>query len=149
MEGASSNRFALPVSDELEQQRRGNAIPGNTKAATSWGVGIFSEWASKRIVKAASIPGIRSLETPLLEMEREEIAYWMGKFVLEIRKQNGSEYPPKTLYQIVCCFKRHFEANGIHNVNILSSQEPIFGNFRRTLDAEIASFRPWSSTKTS
>ena len=66
------------------------------------------------------------------------MAYWMCKFVLEMRKQNGTKYPPKScLYQIVCCFKRHFEANGIHNVNILSTQEPIFGNFRRTLDAEM------------
>ena len=54
MEAPSSSRFALPVSDELEElqeDRRGTTIPYKTKAATAWGVGIFSDWASKRILK--------------------------------------------------------------------------------------------------
>ena len=59
MEAPSSTRFALPVSDELEGEQ--TTIPDTTKAATVWGVGIFSNWDSKWIVKAASIPEIRSL----------------------------------------------------------------------------------------
>ena len=51
LEAPSSSRFALPVSDELEEEQRGTAIPDKTKAATAWGVGIFSNWASKRILK--------------------------------------------------------------------------------------------------
>ena len=54
MEAPSSSRFSLPVSDELEElqeDRRGTTIPYKTKAATAWGVGIFSDWASKRISK--------------------------------------------------------------------------------------------------
>ena len=68
-------------------------------------------------------------------MKPDEIAHWMGKFVLKISKNDGTEYPPKTLYQIVCCFKRHLEANGRHNINPLSNEE--FGNFKRTLDAGV------------
>ena len=52
MEAPSSSRFALPVSDELEElqeDRRGTTIPYKTKAATAWGVDIFSDWTSKRI----------------------------------------------------------------------------------------------------
>ena len=54
MEAPSSSRFALPISDELEElqeDRRGTTIPCKTKAATAWGVGIFSDSASKRILK--------------------------------------------------------------------------------------------------
>jgi len=47
------------------------------------------------------------------------IQYWMGKFVLEARKADGSEYPPQTLYGLVCCFKWLYEANGVHDVNTL------------------------------
>ena len=54
MEAPSSSRFYLPVSNELEElqeDRRGITIPYKTKAATAWGIGIFSDWASKRILK--------------------------------------------------------------------------------------------------
>ena len=112
-------------------------FPTKTKAVTAWGIGIYTEWAAHRASKTSSVSGVRDLETPLLSMRSEALSYWLGKFVLEARKKNGDEYPPKTLYQIVCCFKRHFEANGIHSFNPLNPQEPAFGNFRRTLDAEM------------
>ena len=65
------------------------------------------------------------------------LAYWMGKFVLEVRKKDGSEYPPKSLYALVCCFKRFLEQIDIHNVNPLNIGDSRFGNFRATLDAEM------------
>ena len=67
----------------------------------------------------------------------EDISYWMGKFVLEVRKQDGSEYPPKSLYALVCCFKRYFEMNGVYSINPLMSGDATFGDFRKTLDAEL------------
>lgn len=126
---ATSSRFIEPVSDSLEEEmqqtnavpdktkqtnavpdktKQANAVPDKTKAVTVWGISIYSEWASQRTTKASSVAGIRNLETPLLTMNNEELAYWLGKLILEIRKKNG--YETKTLYQIVCCFKRHFEA---------------------------------------
>ncbi len=62
-----------------------------------------------------------------------DFAYWLGKFVLEIRKQTGTEYPPKTLYAIVCCFKQYFERNEVYDVNPLSPLDPRFGNCATTL----------------
>ena len=75
---------------------------------------------------------------PLLEMSAKDLSYWMGKFVLEVRKKDGSEYPPKSLYALVCCFKRYFKAYGVHDINPLATADnSVFGDFRRTLDAEM------------
>ena len=63
------------------------------------------------------------VDTLLLQMQVEDLAYWMSKFVLEARKTDGSEYPPKTLYAIVCSFKRYYEANGVHDVNVLNTAQ--------------------------
>ena len=41
--------------------------------------------------------GDAPVSTPLLQMQVEDLAYWMSKFVLEARKAGGSEYPPKIL----------------------------------------------------
>ena len=131
----AASRFATPVSDEAELEIRGTAIPAKTRAATEWGLRIWNEWASCR--PPSLVNGVLAVDTPLLQMHPADLAYWMAKFVLEVRKQNGSEYPPKTLYALVCCFKRYYEQNGIHYINPLCPSDAIFGNFRLTLDAEM------------
>ena len=30
------------------------------------------------------------------------LQHWMSRFVLEVRKRDGTEYPPNTLYHIIC-----------------------------------------------
>ena len=79
-------RFALPVSDAAELSVRANAVPSNTKSMTEWGVRVWTEWASSRAVSPAP-DGVVSVVTPLLAMTPEHLAYWMGKFVLEVRRK--------------------------------------------------------------
>ena len=114
---------------------RATAIPTNTKHSTDWGIRVWQEWAGSRAAQDGGI--FDPLTTPLLQLSPESLAYWMGKFVLEVRKQNGTEYPPKTIYALICCFKRYFEKNGVHDINPLSVNDSRFGNFRVTLDAEM------------
>ena len=33
--------------------------------------------------------------------------YWLTKFVMEVAKDSGESYPPRTVYGIVCGVKRH------------------------------------------
>ena len=37
----------------------------------------------------------------------------MRRFITEIRKMDGNDFPPKTLYQIVLCVQFHLETKGI------------------------------------
>ena len=135
-------RFAAPVDDIQELELRGKAIPGKTKATTEWGIRVWNEWASSRpIADPSSDAEARAAPTtPLLEMAPNDLAYWMGKFILEVRKKDGEEYPPKSLYALICCFKRFFEQNGVHDINPLCVANAVFGNFRATLDAEMKRF---------
>ena len=121
-------RFAHAVHDSQEAKLRESAMPEKTRANTQWGMRVWSEWASNRDPKEE---GSRSpVTTPLLEMSPEDLAYWMGKFVLEVRKKDGNEYPPKTVYALVCCFKRFFEQNGIHAVNPLNATDARIWGFQ-------------------
>ena len=129
-------RFGEPVSDAKEVSIRAGAIPDNIKASTEWGIRIWNEWATSRATAVAD-GGIAPLTTPLLEMSRVDLGYWMGKFVLDVRKKDGSGYPPKSLYAIVCCFKLYFEENGVYDINPFRGDDACFGNFRATLDAEM------------
>ncbi len=102
-----ASRFAEPVSDDAELDLRATAVPANTKATTDWGIRVWKEWAESRPGEVGSSRAL--VTTPLLELSPENLAYWMGKFVLEVRKKDGTEYPPKSLYALVCCFKRYLE----------------------------------------
>ncbi len=65
---------------------------------------VWNEWRAQRATCLTN--GVVPVTTPLLEMPPVDLSYWMGKFVLEVRKKGGSEYPPNSLYALVCCFKR-------------------------------------------
>ena len=134
---AETGGFAAPVSDSKELELRSTAILQKTKSQTFWGIKVWSEWASARVQNAPLASNWVSPMTPLLQMPIQNFAFWLGKFVLEVRKQSRWEYPPKMLYSFVCCFKQHFEVAGVHDVNPLNPGSTVFGNFRSTLDAEM------------
>ena len=132
-----ATRFAEPVSDETELELCKTAVPENTKSTTEWGIRTWNDWAANRRVFTADVSGISYVTTPLLDMTPTDLSYWMRKLVLEVRKKDGSMHPPKTLYALVCCFKRYYEANGVHNINPLDPSDAKFGSFRAVLDAEM------------
>ena len=98
---------------------------------TLWGIRMCEEWAADRV--SAVVEGKCPVTTPLLSMPVPDFAYWLGKFVLEVRKKDASEYPLKTLYEMVCCFKRLFEQNKVYSVNPLTPNAPEFREFRQNI----------------
>ena len=126
------SHFASAVCDDQQEERRANATPANTRDVTLWGIRTREECAADRI--PAVVEGKCSVTTPLLSMPIPDFAYWLGKFVLKVRKKDASVYPTKTLYRMVCCFKRFFEQNKVYSVNPLSSNTPEFGEFRQNIN---------------
>ena len=93
---AVSSRFASSVNDATEEQLRLTHIPEKTKSATAWGIRVWNDWATAR-ASTVETAGHAPVGTLLLQMQVEDLAYWMSKFVLEARKADSSEYPPKTM----------------------------------------------------
>ena len=66
---------------------------------------IFSEWQSTRVNKKASeepssctndTSQIQDLETDVLDMTAESLNFWLTKFIMEVCKDTGENYPPRT-----------------------------------------------------
>ena len=129
------SHFAAPISDEDEAILRSGAVPQKTQSTTDWEIRVWKEWAAERNPQSAD--GRCSLSSSLLLMSVDDFSYWLAKFIVEVRKKDGTQYPPKSLYSLVCCFKRFFEANNQFDVNPLSAHDGRFGAFRQTLDAEM------------
>src|SRR6056300_330053 len=88
-----------------------NAVPKLTRSVNKWAMKIFTEWQSTRVTKKPETPKIQGLETNIIEMTAESLNFWLTKFIMEVCKDSGERYPPRTLYSVVCGIQRHLEDN--------------------------------------
>ena len=85
-------------------------------------------WSDYRRKTGASISAIT-------ELSRTDLQYWMTRFMLEVRKKNGAEFPPNSLQHICCGLMCHLKWNGQPLIDIVRDSD--FADFRGTLDAKM------------
>ncbi|MCG8625945.1 MAG: hypothetical protein MJE68_28605 [Proteobacteria bacterium] len=85
----------LKTDADLEEAKK-KAVPKNTNKNTNWAVNIWKQWSSHRPVCTSC----NDWPTHLFNTQPTELNYWLSKFVLEIRKANGEQYPPDALYSV-------------------------------------------------
>ena len=89
----STSRFAEPVTDKYIEELINNHENKNTKKNTGWAVGVFEKWRNFRNTGANIANPIPVLRI----MTSEQLHFFLGRFVLEARKKDGTEYPPRSL----------------------------------------------------
>ena len=68
-------------------------------------------------------------------LDNESLMHWMCRFVLEVRKKDGTEYPPNTLHHICCGLLRYLRENGRGEIDFF--KDISFADFRATLDGDM------------
>jgi len=70
-------------------------------------------------------------------MTDEMINYWGQRFVMEIRRQDGTDYPPNTILQLVCGLQRYLRNECCRPyVNFMLAGNQ-FNDFRKSLDTRM------------
>ena len=77
---------------------------------------------------------VGSIRTELLEMMKAELCHALSRFVLEVRKTNGEDYPAETMYEIIISLQMYLESNG-RVLKLLNDEE--FTPLKNTLDAKM------------
>ena len=88
-----------PSADEIEQQSKG-FIPKYTSRSTEWAYITFQQWLQHR----NKLPNIDKVYPQDILDKTHDVDILCGclqRFVSEARS-DGSPYPPRTLYQILC-----------------------------------------------
>ena len=128
-------RFANPVSDQQVQEAQLKAIPANTKKCTNWAVNVWKAWSTHR-------RSTNSLRCPshllIMANNKWELNYWMTRFVMEVRRKDGQEYPPNTLHQICCGILRYVREI---TPEMDFFKDPAFSELQKTLDSEMKRLR--------
>ena len=82
---------------------RKNSIPKQT----DWSLSVWSQWSSYRFKNLVEVDEcVHELKQEFTAMTEEALLFWLPKFVAEIRKSDGSLYPPNSVYQICCGLSR-------------------------------------------
>lgn len=123
----TEGRFAVPVGDNEIQKLLENQQNANTRKNTIWAYNVFSAWRKER---GSDVPNIT-------EMDATALQFWLSRFVVEARKQDGSEYPAKSVYYLVCGLLRFLRDRGIYAMNFLDEKDIRFANFRKVLDSRM------------
>ena len=109
---------------------RVESVSEKTREDTKYCVNLWEEWRNHCVQHTtATIPAL------LLEMTNTDLQYWMTRFIMEVRKKDGTNFLPNTLHHICCGIMRHLRTNGKPSLDIFN--DPEFADFRASLDAEM------------
>ncbi|XP_066288271.1 zinc finger MYM-type protein 3-like [Branchiostoma lanceolatum] len=141
---SAAGRFAKPITTAKMEEMKKKRIPKKTQQSTRYGVSVWRDWALNRnqcsTLNNVEV-GDKFFIVPVQlsrSITAEEMDFWLARFVWEIRKQDGTPYPPNTLYVIVTALLRHFrEELGCHDMNFLDKKDSRFAEFRKALDARM------------
>ena len=125
---STAGRFAAPLTEGEIVEVRQAGIPEKTKRDTRYCLNTYTAW------KTHTEKMSNTTITPLEKMSKQEIAHILTRFVLEVRKKDGSVYPANSLHHIIAGLQRHIRASGCQ-VDLF--KEEVFGDFRSSLDAEM------------
>ena len=115
----AKDRFGDTSCEELTNLSKGY-VPQNTEKNTQWAMRVFEQWQEARCVQGNPVHD-KLLQAPY---DIGAFSHWLSLFVREVRlKADGSLYPPKSNYQLLC---------GI--LHYMKQQDPFAPNFLERKD---------------
>ena len=112
----------------------------NTATSTKWAVSNFVAWRDCQNAryhepeKQVPIGLLQSNNTAVLSK-------WLSLFVAETGKQDGSRYPPKSVYMLLTGLLRHMRTLSPLSPNFLGTGDRQFSSFHNALDNALRELR--------
>ncbi len=102
---------------------------------------VWKSWvqARKKVKSVEDNEKSQVLIENVEEMEVLAIAFWLPRFVVEMRKENGDEYLPNSIYGVCSGLQRHLRVIERGDVNIFDHAS--FTNIRQVLDAQMITLK--------
>lgn len=127
----SKKRHATTTPEELEEHIS-SIIPKETIRKRNWALRLFRSWFSEW---HTSLDGNLKVYDPIEDMSASNLDYCLQYFIADVRKENGSKYPPRTLKEIYAMIQHY--CNNELNKNWSFFNDVLFVNARKALDAEM------------
>ncbi|XP_053389690.1 uncharacterized protein LOC128552672 [Mercenaria mercenaria] len=108
----NGKRFNFEAKSSDVKKLQAFSTPLNTQRNTRWGVNTLDDWGKWRNDRTIAT-GLKEsapyvLVPPLtVGIGAAELCHWMCRFILEVRRQDGSEYPAESLRQLCISIWRY------------------------------------------
>ena len=123
------SRFVEPKSSPEREKAARGVVPKNTESSTRWAVQNFESWASNRVLLGHPVP-----DGLLHSHDAGIVCKYLCLYVLETRKEDGTQYPPSTLRVLVSGLNRVLQQNKAP-FSVLDKSNPNFRDLLKTLDS--------------
>ena len=128
------------------KSRMESRTPIKTTKQNNWAVNIWDDWAAWRnkldigntLARFSIVPSINQIVEK--GIDGTEIGFWLARFVLEIKRKDGKDYPPNSLYQICVSLQRFLRSCNLGNacnLHIFNENDPQFYQFCSSLGSKM------------
>ena len=105
-----------------------------THSDTLYCLRLWKDWSVSRNAHSTELAPTDPSE---LACNNEELlAFWLERFMLEVRNKHGNEYSPNSLHNIEQCVMLELHCTAAPTIDFLKDGA-FFANFRKTLDGEM------------
>ena len=104
--------FKDPVVDENIDDLSKKQFAPESKRKMQWAVNMYNDWCRSRVGRPDCPDQIIQANLEILHtFSMSQLAYALCRFVTEIRRLDGKEYPPNTIHEIVICIQMYLHEN--------------------------------------
>lgn len=134
-------RYGAPVSGEDLHKKFVESVPKKTRENNKWAVKLWKDWSMHRNTIPETYsenPSFFPVPVEISMASIENLQFWMPRFINEIRRKDGTDYPPNTLTNIAAGIQRYLrEECNRPAINFLKKDDPTFDLFRKSLDSRM------------
>lgn len=120
MEAPTTSRERFSVCTETElKERIANSTPDGTRKKVKWALNVLKEWQNETLNDESRLHMYGDIETSPASTINNELKH----FILEVRKKDGSRYPPKTLYDLIVMLNYYLMKEVGRDINLMKDKE--------------------------
>ena len=125
-------RFAKVTEEDFSKLTEKH-VAENTERNTKWAVRNFEEW--RVAYNATTLSGRNCPEDLLQKADPKELNKWLARYIAETRREDGSQYPPKSLYSLLRGLLWHIRADSTCEApNFLLKNDTRFKDLHNAMD---------------
>ena len=128
-------RFKDPATEKEMKEITNGYVPANTKKSTLWAFNVFQEWIGERNQRQLSPDKDQCPLDLLKNSDVTQLNFWLSRFVTEVRKKDGTPYPPRSIHLILAALQRIMLENTPNAPKFFDRNNSSFRDLRRTCDS--------------